>query len=58
MARRFQRPYPAEFRRAAVSLVRVSGRSAREVAGKLGVSYESLRIWLRTSSIAVSARTV
>jgi transposase-like protein len=40
MPQRFQRPYPPEFRREAVSLVKVSGRSMREVAGELGVSYE------------------
>ena len=51
MARRFQRPYPAEFRREAVGLVKVSGRSVREVAGELGVSYESLRIWLRQDQL-------
>ena len=39
MPPRFQRPYPPEFRREAVSLVKVSGRSVREVAGELGVSY-------------------
>ena len=39
MPQRYQRPYPPEFRREAVSLVRVSGRSVREVAGELGVSY-------------------
>ncbi len=39
--------HPPEFRREAVSLVKVSGRSVREVAGELGVSYESLRLWLR-----------
>jgi transposase len=36
-------------------LVKASGRSVREIAGELGVSTESLRIWLvRTSSTAVS----
>ena len=29
----------------------VSGRSVREVAGELGVSYESLRIWLRQDQL-------
>jgi len=37
--------------REAVSLVKVSGRSVREVAGELGVSYESLRIWLRQDQL-------
>ncbi len=51
MPQRFQRPYPPEFRREAVSLVKVSGRSVREVADELGVSYESLRIWLRQDQL-------
>jgi transposase len=51
MPQRYQRPYPPEFRREAVSLVKVSGRSVREVAGELGVSYESLRIWVRQDEL-------
>ena len=47
MPQRYQRPYPSEFRREAVSLVKASGRSVREVARELGVSYESLRLWIR-----------
>jgi transposase-like protein len=46
MPQRFQRPYPLEFRREAVRLVR-AGRWVREVAGELRVSTGSLRIWLR-----------
>jgi transposase len=56
MPRRYQRPYPAEFRREAVSLVKVSGRTVREVAGELGVSYESLRIWVRQDQLDRGAR--
>ena len=51
MPQRFQRPYPPEFRREAVRLVTATGRSVREVAGELGVSYESLRIWLRQDEL-------
>ncbi|MEZ5098634.1 MAG: transposase [Thermoleophilia bacterium] len=51
MPQRFQRPYPPEFRREAVSLVKASGRSVREVAGELGVSYESLRLWLKQDQL-------
>jgi transposase len=51
MPQRYQRPYPPEFRREAVSLVKVSGRSVREVAGELGVSTESLRIWVRQDQL-------
>jgi transposase len=42
--------YP-EFRREAVSLVKVSGRSVREVAGELRVTSESLRIWVRQDEL-------
>ena len=51
MPPRFQRPYPPEFRREAVRLVRATGRSVREVAAELGVSGESLRIWLRQDQL-------
>ncbi len=59
MPQRFQRPYPSEFRREAVSLVKVSGRSVREVAGELGVSagVRSGSGSGRTSSTAGSATT-
>jgi transposase-like protein len=58
MPQRYQRPYPPEFRREAVSLVKASGRSIREVAGELGVSTESLRSGsARISSTAASATT-
>jgi transposase len=46
MGKRFQPPYPLEFRREAVSLLRTSGRSQRQVARELGVSYETLRAWV------------
>src|SRR6266536_3509573 len=51
MPQRFQRPYPPEFRREAVRLVRATGRSVREVAVEIGVSTESLRIWLRQDEL-------
>ncbi len=51
MPQRYQRPYPPEFRREAVSLVKVSGRSVHGVAGELGVSTESLRIWVRQDQL-------
>lgn len=51
MPRRYQRPYPPEFRREAVSLVKASGRSIKAVAGELGVSTESLRIWVRQDQL-------
>ena len=39
-------PYPDEFRREAVELVR-SGRSVRDVAEGLGVSQQTLRNWVK-----------
>ena len=47
----FQKPYPPEFRRKAVALYRGSGRSLREIAHDLGVSSESLRIWVKQAAI-------
>ena len=47
----FQKPYPPEFRREAVALYRSSGRSLREIADDLGVSSESLRIWVKQAHV-------
>jgi transposase len=43
----FRKPYPSEFRREAVELVRRSGRPLREIAVDLGISTETLRMWVR-----------
>lgn len=43
-------PYPPEFRREAVQLLR-SGRSPRELAENLGVSEQTLRNWRRQSQV-------
>jgi len=51
MPPRFQRPYPPEFRREAVRLVQMTGRSVPQVAGELGVSGESLRNWLKQEQL-------
>ncbi len=40
-------PYPPEFREEAVRLALTSGRSPGELAKDLGVSYESLRKWIK-----------
>ena len=40
-------PYPVEFRREAVRLLKRSGKSVPELARELGVSPQSLRNWAR-----------
>jgi transposase len=47
----FKKPYPPEFRREAIELVRRSGRPLREIAVELGSSTESLRMWVRQADI-------
>jgi transposase len=54
--REYRPPYPAVFRSDAVSLVQSSGRPIREIAGELGVSYESLRIWCKQAEIDAGQR--
>jgi transposase len=43
-------PYPPEFRREAVELLR-AGRSPRELAESLGVSEQTLRNWRRQDQV-------
>ena len=52
----FKRPYPPEFRREAVALYRSGGRSLSEVAGGLGISTESLRVWVAQSAVDAGKR--
>jgi transposase len=40
-------PYPAEFRREALSLMRTGARTPRELAADLGCTEQTLRNWLR-----------
>ena len=44
-------PYPPEFRREAVRLVRESGRPKTQIARELGVTGETLRQWVRQAEI-------
>jgi transposase len=44
-------PYPPEFRREAVELVRFSGRPLREIARDLGVTEQSLRNWTKQAEV-------
>jgi transposase len=52
----FQKPYPPEFRREAVALYRSSGRSLGVIASDLGVSSESLRIWVKQAQVDAGER--
>ena len=47
----FKKPYPPEFRREAVELVRRSGRLLRKAAVDLGISAETLRMWVRRADV-------
>ena len=40
-------PYPMDFRREAVALLRSSGKSVPQLAKELGISPQSLRNWAR-----------
>src|ERR687892_2679294 len=40
-------PYPIEFRREAVALLKSSGKTVPQLASELGVSPQSLRNWVR-----------
>lgn len=44
-------PYPPEFRAEAVRLARQPGHTIRGVARDLGVSNETLRLWIRQTRI-------
>jgi len=49
-------PYHPEFRAQAVQLVKTSGKSMLKVAAELGVSYETLRKWVRQGEIDAGER--
>ena len=49
-------PYPLEFRREAVALLRRSGKSVPQLAAELGVSPQSLRNWARQLDVDEGAR--
>jgi transposase-like protein len=52
----FRKPYPPEFRREAVELYRTAGRSLNELAVDLGVSTETLRIWVKQADVDAGRR--
>ncbi len=49
-------PYHPEFRAQAVQLVKDSGKTVRQIAVDLGISYESLRKWVRQADIDAGER--
>lgn len=50
-------PYPPEFREKAVHLARESGKPASQIARDLGISYESLRHWVKQADLDAGRRT-
>jgi transposase len=52
----FQKPYSPEFRRDAVELYRRSGKPLREIALDLGISTESLRMWVQRAEVDAGER--
>src|SRR5207302_7766511 len=53
----FHPPYPSEFKVEAVRLVREGGRPISEVAKGLGVTNESVRLWLKQSDLDAGRRS-
>jgi transposase len=49
-------PYPQEFRRQAVELVRLSGRPIPQLAKELGVSDQTLRNWVNQAQVDAGKR--
>jgi transposase len=44
-------PYPKDFRREAVALLRSSGKTPPQLAAELGVSPQTLRTWARQAEV-------
>src|SRR5215468_718206 len=50
-ASRHVQPYPHELRTEAIRLARTSGKSHRQIADDLGMTSETLRIWLKQADL-------
>ena len=50
-------PYPPEFRAEAIRLARTSGRPRAEIARDLGLTPETLRIWLKQDDLDAGRRS-
>jgi transposase len=46
------KPYPDQFKREAVELVRISGRPIRQIADEIGVADQTLRNWIAKDEAA------
>jgi len=44
-------PYPPEFRAEAIRLARTSGRPPAEIARELGMTAETMRLWLKQADL-------
>jgi transposase len=53
---KYRKPYPPEFRREAVALYCRTDRTLGELAHDLGVSRESLRLWVQQAQIESGER--
>jgi transposase len=49
-------PYPEEFKREAVELARSSDRPRAQIADELGISRETLRLWVRQAEVDAGER--
>ena len=49
-------PYSPEFRAEAIRLARTSGKSHREIAEDLGMTSETLRLWLKQADLDAGKR--
>ena len=49
-------PYPEEFKREAIELVRLTGKSIRQAAKDLGISEVSLRNWVKQAAADAGER--
>lgn len=56
MPQRFQQPYPAEFKAEAVRLARSGVKPRSEIARELGVTSESLRLWVKQADLDEGVR--
>lgn len=49
--RKHVKPYPRKLRKRVVKMARVSGRRPREIAGKFGISPDSVRRWVKQADL-------